>query len=58
MAFKAAKKTQERKCMAASHVEKAHDGGAETEETELLSPAMTKAKAINGEHLRHDRLKT
>lgn len=46
MASKTAKKTQEKRSNAAGNMEKAQDGGAETEETEVLSPAITKAMAF------------
>lgn len=45
MASKTMRKAQEKKNTAAGNTERAQDGGAETEETEVLSPAMTKAMA-------------
>ena len=45
MSSKTAKKTQEKRNATASNTDGAQDGGAETTETGVLSPAMTKAMA-------------
>ena len=45
MASKTTRKTQEKKNAVTGNTERTQDGGAETEETEDLSPVMTKAMA-------------
>lgn len=45
MASRTVKKAQEKRHAAASNTDKLRDGGAEHEEMDVLSPAMTKAMA-------------